>query len=109
MICRVWRGWTSRDKAAAYQELLAEQVIPGIEARGIAGFRHIDMMRREAGEEVEFATFMWFDDLSATREFVGQDHEVAHVPATARALLARWDERAVHYDLFDRRPQGQPR
>ena len=105
MICRIWRGWTSGEKAQAYQDLLLGTVIPGIEGRNIAGFRHIDMMRRELEDEVEFATIMWFDDLDAVKAFVGADHEVAHVPAVARAVLSRFDERAVHYDVFKRREQ----
>jgi hypothetical protein len=36
---------------------------------------------------------------------VGTDHEVAHVPASARALLSRCDERAIHYHHFHRREQ----
>ena len=105
MICRIWRGWTTPQNAAVYQDLLVSTIIPGIEARGIAGFRHIDLMRREAGEEVEFATIMWFDDLPSVKAFVGDDHEAAHVPAAARAVLSRFDERALHYDVFDRRAQ----
>ncbi len=105
MIARIWRGWTTRENAQAYQDLLCAVVLPGIEARSIAGFRHIDMMRRELGEEIEFATIMWFDDLDAIKAFVGEDHEVAHVPAAARAVLSRFDERAAHYDVFDRREQ----
>jgi hypothetical protein len=105
MICRVWRGWTTRENAAAYEGLLRGTVIPGIEARNIKGFRHIDLMRRDLEQEVEFATTMWFDDLHAVKAFVGNDHEVAHVPAAARAVLSRFDERAAHYDVFDRREQ----
>jgi hypothetical protein len=105
MICRIWRGWTSRENAADYEGLLRGTIIPGIEARAIPGFRHIDMMRRPLGQEVEFATIMWFDDLAAIEVFVGQDAEVSHVPAAARAVLARFDERAVHYEVFDRRSQ----
>ncbi len=91
MICRIWRGWTTVGNAAAYQELLVSEIIPGIEGRGIAGFRHIDMMRRDAGEEVEFSTIMWFDGLASIEAFVGADHEVSHVPAAARSLLSRLD------------------
>jgi heme-degrading monooxygenase HmoA len=105
MICRIWRGWTTNGKAAAYEDLLRGTVIPAIEARRIAGFRHIDMMRRDRADEVEFATIMWFDDLDAVRAFVGADHEAAHVPAAARAVLSRFDERAAHYDVFERRGQ----
>jgi antibiotic biosynthesis monooxygenase (ABM) superfamily enzyme len=105
MICRLWRGWTDAENAAAYEELLRSTIIPGIEARAIPGFRHIDMMRRPAGDEVEFATIMWFDDLGSIQGFVGEDAEAAHVPASARAVLARFDERALHYEVFDRREQ----
>ncbi|MDP8995078.1 MAG: antibiotic biosynthesis monooxygenase, partial [Pseudomonadota bacterium] len=72
----------------------------------IPGFRHIDMMRRSLGDEIEFATIMWFDDLNAVEHFVGEDAEVAHVPASARAVLARFDERAVHYQVLERREQA---
>ncbi len=105
MICRLWRGWAKPEDAAAYEELLRFTIIPGIEARAISGFRHIDMMRRAVGDEVEFATLMWFDDLGSIKGFVGEDSEVAHVPASARAVLARFDERAFHYQVFDRREQ----
>ena len=105
MICRFWRGWTTRENAAGYEELLRGTVIPGIEARSIAGFRHIDMMRRDLQDEIEFATIMWFDNLDAVKAFVGADQEVAHVPAAARAVLSRFDERVALYDVFDRPEQ----
>ena len=106
MICRLWRGCTKVEDAGAYEELLRSTIIPGIEARRIAGFRHIDMMRRAIGEEVEFTTVMWFDDLAAIEAFVGEDVEAAHVPASARAVLAGFDDRAIHYQVLDRRRQG---
>jgi heme-degrading monooxygenase HmoA len=105
MICRLWRGWTTPDNADAYERFVRGEVIPGIEARGIPGFRHIDLMRRDAGQEVEFLTLMWFDSLAAITAFVGEDHEVAHVPDAARAVLARFDERVAHFEVLDRRPQ----
>ncbi|KQY30259.1 antibiotic biosynthesis monooxygenase [Caulobacter sp. Root487D2Y] len=105
MICRQWRGWTTPDNAAAYESVVRGQVIPGIEARRIPGFRHIDLMRREAGDEVEFTTLMWFDDLDSIKAFMGQDYAVSHVPEAARAVLARFDARALHFEVLDRRPQ----
>ena len=105
MICRLWRGWTSPANAEAYERIVREQVIPGIEARAIAGFRHIDLMRRDLGDEIEFQTLMWFDSLLAIKDFVGPDYEVSHVPAEARAVLARFDNRAQHFEVIDRRPQ----
>jgi hypothetical protein len=105
MICRLWRGWTTPENADAYDRIVRNEVIPGIEARRIPGFRHIDLMKRDLGDEVEFQTLMWFDSLDAIRAFMGEDYNVSHVPATARAVLSRFDERAAHYEVIDRREQ----
>ena len=105
MICRLWRGWTTPANADAYERIVRGEVIPGIEARAIPGFRHIDLMRRELDGEVEFQTLMWFDSLDSIRAFVGEDYAVSHVPAAARAVLERFDERAAHYEVIDRREQ----
>jgi hypothetical protein len=105
MICRLWRGWTTPDNAEAYERIVRGEVIPGIEARKIPGFRHIDLMKRAAGDEVEFQTLMWFDSLDAVKAFMGEDYSVSHVPDAALAVLKRFDERAAHYEVIDRRTQ----
>ena len=105
MICRLWRGWTRPDDADAYEHIVRGEVIPGIEARRIAGFRHIDLMKCNLGDEVEFQTLMWFDNLEAIIAFMGDDFSVSHVPAAARAVLKRFDDRAAHYEVIDRREQ----
>jgi antibiotic biosynthesis monooxygenase (ABM) superfamily enzyme len=105
MICRIWRGWTVPDNATAYESVVRGEVIPGIEAMRIPGFRHIDLMRRDLGTEVEFMTVMWFDDIDSVKAFMGEDYSASHVPAAARAVLARHDERSSHYEVIDRRPQ----
>jgi len=105
MICRLWRGWTTPGNADAYERIVRKEVIPGIEAMAIAGFQHIDLMKRELDGETEFQTLMWFDDLAAIKAFIGEDYAVSHVPAAARAVLSRFDERAAHYEVIDRRAQ----
>ena len=105
MVCRLWRGWTTPKNAEAYEQIVRGEVIPAIEARAIPGFRHIDLMRREIGDEVEFQTLMWFDGLDAIIAFMGEDYAVSHVPAAAQAVLKRFDERAAHFEVLDRRPQ----
>ena len=105
MICRLWRGWTTRENADAYERVVRGEVIPGIEARSIPGFRHIDLMKRDAGDEIEFQTLMWFDSLDSIQAFMGDDYSVSHVPGAARAVLKRFDERAAHYEVIDRREQ----
>lgn len=105
MICRLWRGWTTAANASAYERIVRGEVIPDIEALGIAGFLHIDLMKRELGEEVEFQTLMWFDGLDPIKTFIGEDYFLSHVPRRAREVLTRFDERAVHYEVIDRREQ----
>lgn len=105
MICRLWRGWTTKDNADIYERIVRGEVIPGIEARRIPGFRSIDLARRERDHDVEFMTLMWFDTLDAVKDFMGEDYEAAHVPAQAQTVLADFDRRSAHYEVLDRRAQ----
>lgn len=99
MIVRIWHGWTGAAQADAYEALLREEIFVGIRGRGIKGFRHIQLLRRVAGDEVEFVTIMTFDSLDAVREFAGADYEAAVVPPKAQALLSRYDRRSQHYEV----------
>ena len=99
MISRVWHGYASPGNADAYEALLKGAIFGGIASRGIAGYRGIQLFRRDLGEEVEFVTVMWFDSIDAVREFAGEDYEAAVVPPKARALLSRFDQRSQHYEV----------
>ncbi len=103
MIARLWYGWTTPQNADAYESLLKTEIFPGILARKIAGFRRIELLRAPAGEEVEFATVMWFDSMAAIKAFAGADHETAVVPPKARAVLKRFDARSKHYEVREGR------
>ena len=99
MISRIWHGWTSLEKADAYEALLKAEILPGIQGRRMTGYRGIDLLRRNYEREVEFITVMWFDSYDAVREFAGEDYEKAVVPPKARALLSRFDSHSQHYDV----------
>ncbi len=103
MIARVWRGWTTPAQADAYEALLKSEVFPGILAKQLAGFLRIELFRRELGSEAEFMTVMWFASQDAVTAFVGEDHGAVYVPASARQVLARFDERAAHYEVRESR------
>ncbi len=107
MISRVWFGWTSHESAASYQSLLETEILPGIAQRRIEGYRGAHLLRRDLGSEVEFVTVLWFDSLDAVRDFAGEDYEAAVVPAGARALLSRFDDRSAHYEVR-LSPQSHP-
>jgi heme-degrading monooxygenase HmoA len=99
MIIRIWHGWTSPENADEYERLLNEEIFVGIRNRNITGFLGIQLLRRELNGEVEFITAMRFESLDAIRTFAGKDLEAAVVPATARSLLSRFDERSQHYEI----------
>jgi len=99
-ILRVWRGWTTHENADAYEAIVSGQVLPGIAARGLSGYRGAYLARRELENETEFSTMMIFDSLDDVRRFAGEDYETAYVPPEARAVLARFDERSAHYEIL---------
>jgi len=99
MISRIWHGWTTPSNADAYENLLKSEIFMGIRDRQIAGYRGIQLFRRDLGDEIEFVTIMWFDSLEAVCNFAGEDYEAAVVPPKARALLARFDASSQHYEV----------
>ena len=99
MISRIWHGWTTPENAERYETLLKEEIFVGIQGRQIPGFKGIQLLRREAGDEVEFVTIMQFDSLDAVRAFAGEDYEAAVVPEEARAVLVHFDRRSQHYEI----------
>jgi hypothetical protein len=100
MITRIWRGWTARENATAYQSLLLDEIFPSIASRNIKGYRGISLVRRDQDTEVEFVTIMWFDSIAAVRAFAGDNYEIAVVPAKAQAVMSRFDDRSAHYETI---------
>jgi antibiotic biosynthesis monooxygenase (ABM) superfamily enzyme len=100
MISRIWHGWTTPENADVYERIVSGEVLPGIAAREIPGFRGSHLLRRPLGDEVEFATIIWFDSIDDVRAFMGDDYAVAHIPPQARAVLSRYEDRARHYDVL---------
>ena len=96
MIARIWHGWTKPENAEAYRQLLSNNILPGIHR--VAGYRGAYLMSRERGPETEFVTITIWDSMDAVREFAGSESAHAVVPAEARRLLVRFDERSDHYE-----------
>ena len=98
MIVRLWRGWTAAANADRYEELIRSTIFPDILGRGIDGLFRLDLYRRAGEVETEFMTVMWFTNQEAIGRFAGSDWETAVVPASARAVLLRSEEKAAHYE-----------
>ena len=100
-IKRIWHGWTTHDNADAYRQVLNREVRPGIEAKKIPGYRNLELMSRDTGDEVEFMTIMTFDSLQNVIDFQGEDYQRSYVPDAARAVLKRWDDVCAHYEVHE--------
>ncbi len=97
MIARLWRGWTRPENADAYESLLRERVLPGLQ--GIDGYRGGYVLRQDGTDEVEFVVFNLFESLDAVRAFAGPDYTVPVFEPEARQLLSKVEPRAFHYEV----------
>jgi hypothetical protein len=102
MILRLWRGWTEPDQSLPYEKLLLDRIAPAILDRRIPGLRELTVLRRDPREldparGSEILTVMTFDDLDAVAAFTGGSPSASVVPASARKVLARFDQHSQHY------------
>ena len=44
---RIWHGWTTPENADTYQQLLHDEIFPGIEAKNIPGYQSIELFRMD--------------------------------------------------------------
>ena len=96
MIARIWRGWTKRADAKAYEKMFRDEIFPGIAARKISGYRGAELFIREDGDEVEFVTLLRFDSMDGVKQFAGEDASRPVILPNAEALITRM-EQARHY------------
>ena len=99
MISRIWHGFTTKDNADKYQNLLQDEIFVGIADRNIKGYKGIQLLRRELTDETEFVTIMWFESLENVIDFAGQDYQNAVVPVKAQQVLKRYDHTSQHYTV----------
>ena len=98
MIGRLCHGWTSRENADRYDELVRTKILPGFS--GMAGYKGAYLLRKDGEDETEFVALTFFENLEAVRAFAGEDYEAAVVPPEARRLLSRFDQRSAHYEII---------
>jgi heme-degrading monooxygenase HmoA len=97
MIARLWHGYATREDADAYAAMLKPELLPGLSQ--VTGYRGSYLLRRDAGDEVEFITIILWDSLEAIKAVAGDHYERAVVPHERRKYLLRWDDVAVHYEV----------
>ena len=98
MIARLWHGWTRPGSDAdAYEALLKPELLPGLNR--VPGFRGSYLLRRDAGEEVEFITIILWESFEALKAYAGADFETSIVPEERRKYLTRHDAKATHFEV----------
>jgi heme-degrading monooxygenase HmoA len=97
MIGRLWRGSTTPENAAAYENVLRTLVLSELDH--IPGSKGIYVLRRNADDKVEFITLTLFDSLDAIKAFAGEEYEQAVILPEAHALLAMHEPTAAHYEI----------
>ena len=97
MIARVWHGYCKPDHADAYEAMLKPELLPGVSK--VKGYKGSYLLRRDMDGEVEFITIMLWESIDAIRAVAGNDYETAVIPEERRKHLARYDAKAVHYEV----------
>jgi heme-degrading monooxygenase HmoA len=92
----LWKGWARPELADRYELHYRSEVLEHLQ--GVAGFVGARLLRRHVGDEVEFVSLTFFDDLDAVRAFAGPAYETAVVAAPARRVLTRFEETVAHYE-----------
>ncbi|MDQ7809656.1 antibiotic biosynthesis monooxygenase [Amycolatopsis sp. A133] len=97
MIARTWRGWAPAATADDYQRHYKTDVAQHL--RDVPGFQGARLLRRPAGDEVEFTSITFFTDLDAVRGFAGESYEEAVLEEDARRALSHWDGHVSHAEV----------
>ena len=105
MIARIWHGYTKPEHADGYEAMLKPELLPGISKA--KGYRGSYLLRRKAGNEVEFITMMIWDSIDAIRAVAGPDYETAVIPEERRNHLSRHDAKSAHYEIASMQRPGE--
>jgi heme-degrading monooxygenase HmoA len=88
MIAKLWRGRTAAADAEAYGAFLQRTAHP--DYGGVEGNRGWVLLRREAGDAVEFGFLSLWDSMDAVRRYAGEIAErPKYYPEDERYLLER--------------------
>lgn len=98
-IIRTWKGWTTRENADIYENLLINEIFPEVQKKGMKGLEKVSISTQSKKEEVVFLLILQFDSLDAVKTFAGENYEIAYIPEKAKRVLLRYEETAQHYEF----------
>ena len=97
MIARTWRGTATAAKASDYQRHFMTSIAPHLAE--LEGHLGAYLLRREAGDAVEFVAVTLWESIESIKAFSGPDPAVAIVAPEGRAALSEFDEFARNYEV----------
>jgi heme-degrading monooxygenase HmoA len=95
MIARLWRGYSTPEKANGYRVILLRQILPHINKS--QGYGGSFVLERTINGEVEFLIITLWESMDAVRQFAGPKYERAVIHEEAAAFLTRYDTESIHY------------
>lgn len=109
MIAQEWHSWTPPASANAYETLLRENILPRLEARGIPGYRGVQVWRPVETQDfasVPFKIILYFETPNQAHHFQHSFLDLAHA---AHPLLERFEPQPIYYEVAIRvdKPQGR--
>lgn len=98
-IIRTWRGWTTKENAPIYENMLINEVFPTVKKNGVTGLEKVSISTKVINDEVAFFLVLQFDSLDSVKSFAGENYKNAYIPENAKQVLKRYDKVAEHYEL----------
>lgn len=97
MICRIWHGRTSRERADEYAAFLEQRAIP--DYRAVPGNLDVGVLRRDEGDVTHFLTVTHWSSEQSIRSFAGTEIlKAKYYPEDADFLL-EFEPEVQHFDL----------
>ena len=102
MICRIWHGRTSRERADAYAVFLDQRAIP--DYRSVPGNIDVAILRRDDGDVTHFLTVTHWASEQVIRGFAGDDILKAKYYLEDNDFLLDFESQVQHFEVLNRMP-----
>ena len=97
MIARIWSARATHNNWPAYERHFTENVLQ--ELRTVDGYVSSNLLKREAGPQIEITVITFWNSWEAIAAFAGSDRDAAVVAPGAAALLIDYDRIVEHYEV----------
>lgn len=104
MICRIWHGRTSRERANEYAAFLEQRAIP--DYRSVPGNIDVAILRRDDGDVTHFLTVTHWVSEQVICAFAGDDILKAKYYPEDAGFLLEFESEVQHFEVLNQAPQS---